>query len=123
MATATRTSKRAIGLERENKNSARFCNFFAITAQLRRQNAEFNVLWRTQIGDDEFFVLFLSLSAVATKSTSGKFAYISHCQRTGISATKIEKKKTPIQFKRDVFAAIAVVHAKTPHYHPPTENK
>ena len=33
------------------------------------------------------------------------------------------KKKPPIQFKRDVFAAIAVVHAKTPHYHPPTENK
>ena len=33
------------------------------------------------------------------------------------------KKNTPIQFKRDVLAAIAVVHARTPHYHPPTENK
>ena len=27
------------------------------------------------------------------------------------------------RFKHDVFTAIAVVHAKTPHYHPPMENK
>ena len=94
MATATRTSKRPIGLERVNKNSARFCTFLRhhCTTTTSKCLIQRYVLWKTQIGDDEFFVLFLSLSAVATKSISGKFTYISHCQRTGISATKIEKK-------------------------------
>ena len=63
------------------------------------------------------FFLFLNLSSVPKKSTPGKFAYIRHFHRTGINATKFEKK-TPIHFKSDVFAAVAVVDAKSPSYGP-----
>ena len=41
-----------------------------------RENARFHALWRTQTSDDEFFFLFLNLSAVDKKSSLGKFAYI-----------------------------------------------
>ena len=54
-----------------------------------------------------------SLECGPKKSTPGKFAYIRHFQRIGINATKFEK--TLIHFKSDVFAAVAVVDAKTPH--------
>ena len=47
-------------------------------------------------------------------STPRKFAYTCHFQQIGINATKIEK--TGIHFKTDVFAAVAVVNAKTPYY-------
>ena len=50
---------------------------------------------------------------VPRKSTPGKFAYNRHFQRTGINATKFEK--TPVHFKSDVFAAVAVVDAKSPY--------
>ena len=50
------------------------------------------------------------MSAVLKKSTPGKFAYTCHFQQIGINAAKIEKKG--IQFKADVFAAVAVVDAK-----------
>ena len=40
-----------------------------------------------------------------------KFAYTCHFQQIGINATKVEK--TGIHFKTDVFAAVAVVDAKT----------
>ena len=66
--------------------------------------------------DDEIFFLFLNLSAVPRKSTPGIFANIRHfqrIQRIGINATKFEK--TQIHFKSDVFAAVAVVDAKTPY--------
>ena len=54
----------------------------------------------------------LKLSALLKKSTRGKFAYTCHFQQIGINATKIEK--TGINFKTDVFAAVAVVDAKAP---------
>ena len=60
------------------------------------------------------FFLFLNLSAVLKKSTPGKFAYTCHFQQIGINATKIEK--TGIDFKTDVFAAVAVVDAKASSY-------
>ena len=46
------------------------------------------------------------------KSTPGKFAYIRHFQRIGINA--IDKVWKTL--KSDVFAAVAVVDAKTPLY-------
>ena len=67
---------------------------------------------------NETFFLFLTLSSVPKKSTPGKFAYIRYFNRTGINATKFEKR--PIHFKSDVFAAVAVavavavVDAKSP---------
>ena len=42
----------------------------------------------------------------------GKFAYTYHFQQIGINATKIEQMG--INFKSDVFAAVAVVDAKAP---------
>ena len=53
------------------------------------------------------------MGAVLKKSTPGKFAYTCHFQQIGINATKTEK--TGIHFKTDVFAAVAVVNAKTPY--------
>ena len=54
------------------------------------------------------------MNAVPKKSTLEKFAYFRHFQRIGIKAKKFEK--TPIHFKSDVFAAVAVADAKTPYY-------
>ena len=43
--------KKAIGLDKENNNFARasrfFAHFFAVVAPLRRETAQFHVLWRT----------------------------------------------------------------------------
>ena len=47
--------------------------------------------------DDKLFFLFLNLSAVPKKSTSGKLAYISYFQRIEINVTMLEKR--PIYFK------------------------
>ena len=56
---------------------------------------------------------FLSkLERVLKKSTPAKFAYNCYFQQIGINVTKIEK--TEIQFKTDVFSAVAVVDAKAP---------
>ena len=65
-----------------------------------------------ETSDDESLFLYLNLSAVLKKSTSGKFAYTCHFQQIGINAAKIEK--TWIHFKSDVFAAVAIVDAKAP---------
>ena len=40
---------------------------------------------------DEFFFLFLNLSAVPKKSTPGKFSYSLHFQRIVINATEFEE--------------------------------
>ena len=48
---------------------------------------------------------------VPKKSTPGKFAYNRHFQQTGINARKFERML--IHFKSDVYAAVAVVDAKT----------
>ena len=59
------------------------------------------------------FFLSLNLNAVPKKSTLEKFAFFRHFHRIRIKAKKFEK--TPIHFKSDVFAAVAVVDAKTPY--------
>ena len=123
MATATRTSKRAIGLERENKNSARFCTFLrhhctTTTSKCRIQRFMENANRRRRI--------FRSLSKLECSRNEINFREIRLHFTLSANWNKRDKdwkKKPPIQFKRDVLAAIAVVHAKTPHYHPPTENK
>ena len=108
MATATRTSKRAIGLEWDNKNSARFCTFLrhhctTTTSKCRIQRFMENANRRRRI--------FRSLSKLECSRNEINFREI-RLQFT-LSANwnkrdKDWKKKT---------------HAKTPHYHPPTENK
>ena len=69
--------------------------------------------WGRKKSDDEFFFLLLNVSAVPKKSTPGKFAYTLHFQRNGINAIKYEE--TRIHFKNGVFAAFAVVDAKSPY--------
>ena len=60
------------------------------------------------------FFLSLNLNAVSKKSTLEKFAFFRHFHRIRIKAKKFEK--TPVHFKSDVFAAVAVVDAKIPQY-------
>ena len=52
----------------QNNNFARasrfFVHFFAVTARRRLEVAWLLVLWRAQISDVDFFLLFLNLSAV-----------------------------------------------------------
>ena len=78
--------------------------------------SKFHVSWRTKTSDvkdcGEIFFLFLNLikfEAIPKKSTPGKCAYILLFQRIEINATKFEK--TRIDFKSDVFDAVAVVVA------------
>ena len=52
------------------------------------------------------------LECGAQEINSREIRYTCHFQQIGINATKIEK--TGIHFKTDVFAAVAVVNAKTP---------
>ena len=64
------------------------------------------------MSDNESLSLSLNLSAVLKKSTPGKVPCTCHFQQIGINSTKIEKMG--INFKPDVFAAVAVVDAKAP---------
>ena len=112
------SAKKRNGFVKQNNNFARasrfFVHFFAVTARLRRENAWFHSLWRTQTSDDQFFFLFLNLSAVDKKSNLEKFTHIWHFQRIGINATTFEKARIP--FQSDVFAAVAFVDAKASYY-------
>ena len=55
-------------LNTQNNNSARaslfLVHFFAVTARLRRENAEFHVLRRTWTQDDDFLFFFLNFDTV-----------------------------------------------------------
>ena len=66
--------KKVIGLDWQNNNSARalriFVYFVPVTARLRRENAFFYVLPRTQ--DDDFLFLFLNFDTVFYNSTPEK---------------------------------------------------
>ena len=60
--------------------------------------------------------IFLSLSKLECGPQEINSREIWHFQQFGISATKFKKTRL-IHFKSDVFAAFAVVDAKTPNYH------
>ena len=64
----------------QNNNFARasrfFVHFLAVTARLRRENAQFHVVQRKYTSDDEISSLFLHLAMVLRNSTLGWFAYI-----------------------------------------------
>ena len=48
--------KKAIGLDKQNNNFARFfAHFFAVVARLRRETAQFHVLLRTWTHYNNFF--------------------------------------------------------------------
>ena len=46
-----------------------FVHFFAVTARRRLEDASLFVVWRAQISDVDFFLLFLNLSVVPKKRT------------------------------------------------------
>ena len=64
----------------QKNNFARASRFFvhfpAVTARLRRENAQFHVVQRKYTSDDEISSLFLHLAMVLRNSTLGWFAYI-----------------------------------------------
>ena len=56
--------------------SCLFVHFFAVTARLRRENAEFHDVQRKYKSDDEISSLFLTVNMVLRNSALGWFAYI-----------------------------------------------
>ena len=87
--------KKRIGLDWQNNNFARASLFYTFLCRHCTTTTwkclSFIFLWRTLPSDDELFFLFLNLQTVSKKTTSRKFSYIWHFQRTGINATKFEK--------------------------------
>ena len=67
-ATATRTAKKAICLDKQNDNlhvhHAFFVHFSAVVARPQRETASFHVLSRTGTKDNNFLFLFLNFDAV-----------------------------------------------------------
>ena len=53
-----------------------FVHYFAVTAALRRENAQFYVVQRAYTSDDEISSLYLNLDMVLRNSTLGGFTYI-----------------------------------------------
>ena len=53
-----------------------FVHFFAVTARLRRENAEFHDVQRKYTSDDEISSLFLNLDIILRNSTLEGFAFI-----------------------------------------------
>jgi len=83
--------------------------FCLSTAEVRK-NPQFRLVKYIStviISNDEFFFLFLNLTAVPKKSIPGKFAYIWQ-----LLETRKKFLKTQIRCKSDVFAVLRVVDAK-----------
>ena len=59
--------------------------------------------------DDKLFFLFLNLSAVPKKSTSGKLAYISYFQRIEVNATKLEKRQFILKVMFSVLSPLSML--------------
>ena len=79
-------NKQTIGLIRKTTTYTcitLFLHFFAVTARLRRENAEFNVLWRSRRRN--FISFFLNLDMVLRNSTPGGSAFIWRSKWVGIS--------------------------------------
>ena len=102
--------KKAIGLDWQNKNSARVSRFFvhslAFVAPLRRKSAYFHLLSRTCTQENYFLFLFLNFDTVFQNSPLEKFASICRIKRDGI--TPIKFKVARIHFLKDVFVAMVV---------------
>ena len=59
--------KKAIGLTRtlHVHHAFFFIHFFAVTARLRRESAQFHDLWRAKAQDNDFLILFLNFDTVS----------------------------------------------------------
>ena len=90
-----------------------FVHFFAVFARLRRENAQFRVLRRTEIGNDKILFFFLNLDMVPRNSTPVGPAYIWQSKWVGIIA--IQTKRAQIDFLSDVLVAVASLDLKLPN--------
>ena len=62
--------------------SSRFSVLYVyLLSRLRRENTLFHVLWRTLTSDDEYFFLFLNLSAVSKKSKRNSPTFSAKCNK------------------------------------------
>ena len=87
-ATAMSTSKKAI-------TSGFSVLYVYLLSRLRRENTLFHVLWRTLTSDDEYFSLFLNLSAVSKKSERNSPTFSAKCnKRDKVWKTRIHYKVT-----------------------------
>ena len=58
--------KKAVGLTTTlHVHHAFFVHFFAVTARLRRESAQFHDLWRAKTQDNDFLILFLNFDTVS----------------------------------------------------------
>ena len=78
-----------------------FVHFFAVTARLRRENALFHVLWRTQTND-------VNLNVVLRNSAQKECACIWQSKPVGVIAIQIERTHW-IHLLSDVFVVVVVV--------------
>ena len=76
-----------------------FVHFFAVTARLRRESAQFHDLWRAKAQDNDFLILFLNLDTVS-EFNSKKIANIWRTERDGIGTIKFEAAR--IHFLSDI---------------------
>ena len=80
-----------------------------LTAPLRRETSQCDVLWRTCTCDDKLFFLYLNTDKVVKNSSPGKLAYICRNVRLQIHAIKFERKQ--ILVISDIFTSVGVVVA------------
>ena len=77
--------KKSDRLNRQNNNfvsTSRFSVLYVyLLSRLRRANTLFHVLWRTLTSDDEYFFLFLNLSAVSKKSERNSPTFSAKCNK------------------------------------------
>ena len=92
---------------KERQKSNRFCNqnntfarasrffedFFAVTARLRRENAQFHVVQRTYTSEDEISSLYLNLDMVLRNSTLEGSTCIWQSWWLGVIAMNIERTR------------------------------
>ena len=75
-------------------NALFFVHFFAVTSRLRRENAQFDGLWRTWT-QDNFLFLFLNFDTVFLELNSRSICQIWLIERDGISTIKFEVAQIP----------------------------
>ena len=104
-----RESKKSNSLTRQNNNFARgsrfFVYFLALTARLPRENAWFQVLWRTWTSNDKTIFTFMNLDMVDRNSAPEEFTCI--WQSKWVGTITIETEKMWLHYSCDVFVVVS----------------
>ena len=75
-----------------------FVHFSAVTARLRRENAQLHVVQRKYTSDDEISSLFLNLDMVLWNSTLGGFTYICKLKVSDLGQSQWRLKEREFTF-------------------------